>query len=239
MILAVATLLGLVLGSFVTMLSARMPVGGDLFGGRSRCPHCGTTLGIADLVPLLSWLAMRGRCRHCGVRISVRYPLTEVAMALATALIGWRLGVTWPALAVLVLAVALLAMAVIDLEHGILPDVLQIAAALPAVVMVAADHAWLRSATGAAAGLAVGLALRYGFHVLRGRHGLGLGDVKFFAVAGLWLGADGLIPFFAVAGLLGIVFGLAWRRLGGQSEFPFGPALCVSLFLLVLFPVRL
>ena len=72
---------GLALGSFATVVAHRVPRGESIVSGRSRCPGCGATIAAYDNVPVLSWLLLRGRCRHCGERISVRYPLTELAMA--------------------------------------------------------------------------------------------------------------------------------------------------------------
>ncbi len=239
MILLAAALLGLVLGSFVTMLSARLPAGGDLLGARSKCPQCHTALGVPDLVPVFSWLFLRGRCRHCAAPISRRYPVTELVMVMIAVLVAARLGATWEGLLVLLLGAVLLAMSVIDFEHGYLPDPLQVAAALLGGAFVILNGHWKSGLAGAAVGLAVGLALRYGYCALRKRHGLGLGDVKLFAVAGLWLGVESLVSFFAIAGVLGILFGLVWRRAGGHAEFPFGPALCATLFLLLLFPLQL
>ena len=236
MVLTAAALLGLVLGSFVTMLSWRLPRGLNPAGTHSHCPKCGHDLGLRDLVPLLSWLSSGGRCRHCGAAIGWRYPAIEAVMAGLALLVAWRFGPSWMGLSVLALATVLLAEAVIDLEHGIIPDVLQLAAAALGLVALGLNDAWAEGGIGAALGLGIGLVLRYGFRAVRGRHGLGLGDVKFLGVAGLWLGAAWLPAFFVVSGLAGAVLGLAWRRLGRGATFPFGPALAAGLMALVLWP---
>jgi len=99
------------------------------------------------------------------------------------------------------------------------------------------NPAWPDVLLCAALALIVGGVLHYGYYWLRGRHGLGLGDVKLLPVAALWLGNPlTLVVFFVYSGVCGVVFGLLWRRLTGQPYFPFAPALAISLFLLVIFP---
>ena len=83
---AVAVILGAVFGSFLNCAAWRIAHGESFLRGHSRCPSCGHELGARDLVPVLSWVFQRGRCRYCGVKISVRYPLTELAFALLTLL---------------------------------------------------------------------------------------------------------------------------------------------------------
>jgi leader peptidase (prepilin peptidase)/N-methyltransferase len=133
--------------------------------------------------------------------------------------------------------VALLVMIVADLEQYIIPDEVH----YTLIPLGFAYHyvigtAWSDVAGGFLIGGGIGLLLHYGYRILRKKDGLGFGDVKFLAVAGLWLGMLPIVPFLFFSGLLGVVFGLAWRALGKGPIFPFGPALAVSLFLCVAFP---
>jgi leader peptidase (prepilin peptidase)/N-methyltransferase len=237
-----ALVLGLVFGSFATMLVHRFAAGGDLLGRRSACPSCGAALGVRDLVPLLSWFAARGRCRHCGAAIGWRYPAIEGVTALALLGAWWATGGLGLAFVLLsALAVALIAMSAVDLDRGWLPDPLQAAAAalalawrfaLPGEVLGEA----LDMALGAVVLGGAGLALRWGFRLLRGREGFGLGDVKLLAVAGLWLGLAPAPMLLVLAGLGGALLALAWRAAGLGREFPLGPPLALALYLLLLFP---
>jgi len=134
LVVVFAALLGAVVGSFANVVIYRLPRGESVVHPGSRCPSCDRRLGVVDLVPVLSYLALGGRCRTCKARISPRYPLVEAAMALLFAAIALR----WPALDVgaamlpLMAVAALLVMAaIIDIEHYVLPDVLT----LPAVVV--------------------------------------------------------------------------------------------------------
>ena len=233
---AVAALLGLIFGSFVTLASHRLPRGEPILTGRSRCPSCRAALGPRDLVPLLSWLVQRRRCRHCGAAVSPRYALIEVLLAGLFAMLYLHSGATPTGLLLAALAVGLVTLSVTDLEAGIIPDkVLLVLAPLGLAYQYAAGDVALGLAGGALAG-GVAYAIRYAFKRLRGRDALGLGDVKYFAVAGLWLGPFGLPAFMVVTGVAGIAFAWLWRRLGGGREFPFGPALALGLFICLLFP---
>ena len=224
-------------GSFLGVLVLRLPRGEGVVAGRSRCPHCGTTLGPADLVPLLSYLVRRGTCRHCGARLSRLYPAIELA-ALGTA--AWALwvlpggGLAWAGAA---LGWTLLALALIDLRHFLLPDVLTLPL-IPAGLALAwwVDPAKLPAhAIGAAAGFGAFAALAWGYRRLRGREGLGLGDAKLFAAAGAWVSWTGLgsVLLWAALPALAVTLVLGLRRggLSGRTPLPFGAYLAAGLWL--------
>jgi leader peptidase (prepilin peptidase) / N-methyltransferase len=90
-VILVAAIVGACLGSFLNVVLWRVPRGESIVSPPSHCPSCGTPLGAAELVPVVSWVALRGRCRHCGTRISARYPLVEAGCALAFGAIAWLL----------------------------------------------------------------------------------------------------------------------------------------------------
>ena len=236
-------LLGCIFGSFATMLIHRLPSNDrSVMGRRSACPACGTVLGIRDLVPVLSWCFSRGRCRHCQAGIGWRYPLTEALVALVFLGAWWAADGFGPAFFLLAsLGLVLVIMSAIDLEYGYLPDPLQVVAFLLGLAWRFAfpgDPAQegLDALLGILALGGTGLAVRWGFRLLRGREGFGLGDVKLLAVAGLWLGLGPAPLYLIVAGLGGAAFALIWRKLGGGREFPLGPALALALFLALIFP---
>jgi len=233
-----AVLLGLVFGSFATAASYRLPRLLPLASARSICPGCGRILGGWDLIPLLSWLRNGGRCRHCGQPVSWRYPAIEATTAALFVVIWWRAGVDLGQLALLWLtATGLVVITVADFEAGIIPD-----AVLLVLAPVALGLRWLtgqdvvEALATAVVAMALAFALRNGFRRLRGYDGLGMGDVKFLGVAGLYLGALHMAGFIILAGLLGVVLGLGWRLSGRGATFPFGPALTLSLLLGILFP---
>jgi len=236
-----ALILGLVFGSFATMLAHRLASGGDVAGRRSSCPSCGVTLGARDLVPLFSWLFLRGRCRHCAAPIGWRYPAIEAVCALAFVAAWWSGGGFGLGFALLAaLAVVLIAMSAVDFEQGWLPDPLQAAAAVLGVVWrlsgEAASVALLDMALGAAVLGGAGLAVRWGFRPPRGREGFGMGDVKLLAVAGLWLGLAPAPMFLVLGGGAGALLALGWRAAGRGAEFPLGPPLALALYVLLIVP---
>jgi prepilin signal peptidase PulO-like enzyme (type II secretory pathway) len=189
-------------------------------------------------VPVLSWALHRGRCRHSKHPIGIRYPLTEVACATGAAFLVAQFHVTWEMIALCGLWWCIVAIFVTDLEHYIILDEVQIAAALFGLLYGwATGVAWDDMLGAAFTGIAIGLTLKYGFIYFRNKDGLGMGDVKFLGVAGIWLAQwMDFVPFLFFSGVLGIVSGIGWTLLGRGERFPFGPALAVALFICVVFP---
>ena len=235
--------LGLCLGSFATAMIARIPEGRSWIASRAKaersaCPHCGHQLSALDLVPLLSWLFLRGRCRYCRKAIGGRYPATEcLALLMCVAVYGaW--GWTAPGIVLLIAVPFLVSMLVIDLDHMILPDQLQVILFLLGLVFVffsgPASAVYGPALLGAVVYFAVAYALAKGGAVVFKREALGMGDVKFFAVAGLWLGGWSLPAFMMLSGICGVLLGLGWKFVVKTPRFPFGPALIFALFVLLL-----
>ncbi len=243
-------ILGLALGSFATALSYRIPRDISIAARlRSACPSCGHVLGIPDLVPVFSWLFLRGRCRHCGARIGWRYPLIELFTLLLC--IGFYLsyGFSIPVLALFFLAPVVVSIADIDFGYKIIPDGLNLSVAALALAGLGAqgflsgDPADLMAEAGLLAmqgGLVYGAAaaaLRWGVMWVMKREPMGLGDVKFFAAAGMWLGPEleTLSHFLLLSGLYGVFLALLWKKIRKEAAFPFGPALVAAFVTLLLF----
>jgi leader peptidase (prepilin peptidase)/N-methyltransferase len=216
---------GLVIGSFLNVVIARLPERRSLWAPRSACPSCGSPIAWYDNVPIVSFLALRGRCRACAAPISWRYPLIEAATA---ALFGLAWVVADGSIVTFALGAALLAIAAIDLRYQIIPD----AITLPGVVvgflasLVPGRISWLESA----AGIAVGAALFVAVIVLS-RGGMGGGDMKLGAMLGAFLGWKALLVALFVAVVLGglsAVALLASRRLARKDAIPFGPFLAIG-----------
>lgn len=230
-------LAGLAFGSFVTLAAWRLPRDEDIVVKPSRCPQCKTKLGFKDLWPVLSWLASGGACRHCKSPIGVRYPVIELVTLAIFLLIYSRFGLTFSGVLVALFAVALLVMIVVDMEHTIIPDSVHVA-----LLPLGLSYHWVQGsdwadvAAGFAAAAGLGLLLHHGYRFLRKTEGLGYGDVKFFAVSGVWLTISGFVPFLFFSGLFGVITGLIWRASGRGSRFPFAPALALALFIGVVFP---
>jgi len=220
---------GLIFGSFLTVVAHRVPRGESVVGGRSHCPHCGAQIAAYDNVPVFSWLLLRGRSRCCGERISVRYPLTELTLAVlwvATVVVLWD-DPTEVALG-LVFTATLLAVTLTDLERRVIPNKILLASAILAVVIAAVGDPSSLPERAIAAVAAGGILFLV---VLAYPKGMGLGDVKLTAVMGLFLGRN-VAPAVLVALLVGSIVGLAMIAREGaaarKQAIPFGPFLALG-----------
>ncbi len=228
---------GLVFGSFITCASYRLPLEIDVIKKPSYCPNCQTKLGFKDLFPIFSWIFSGGKCRHCTSRISARYPLIELITATIFSFLYLRYNLTPQAFILAGMVVMLMIMIVADLEHFIIPDSVHIIL-LPLGLAYHYINRTLSLEILWSFGLmtALALLLHYGYSALRGRTMLGFGDVKFFAVVGVWLSFSAIPVFLFLSGILGVILGLVWKKIGKGEVFPFGPALAISLFFCVLYP---
>jgi leader peptidase (prepilin peptidase)/N-methyltransferase len=229
-------------GSFLSVVIARLPEGETVLFGRSRCPTCRQALGPVDLLPLVSWLVQRGRCRHCGGAVSWLYPVIElaalaIALWAASAVSGWLLWATCG------LGWTLLALAVIDVRALLLPDALTLPL-IPAglAVATALDRAALAEhVAGAAAGYGAFVLIELGYARARGRAGLGRGDAKLLGAAGAWVSWSGLPAVVLIAALAALA-AVAAARLAGRpaaasGPIPFGPWLALGIWLVWLYGV--
>lgn len=228
---------GLCFGSFITCASYRLPLGIDVVKKPSYCPSCNHKLGFRDLFPVFSWLSSGGKCRHCKSKISIRYPLIELATALLFALVYVKFGFTLLGAVLMLMTVMLMILIVADLEHYIIPDTVHVVLLpLGALYHYLKMTAYEDPLYGFLFGAGLGLFLHYVYSWIRGRTMLGFGDVKFLGVMGLWLGLYPLIPALVISGVFGVVFGLIWRVITKNPVFPFGPSLAASLFVGVVYP---
>jgi leader peptidase (prepilin peptidase)/N-methyltransferase len=224
----VAGLMGLALGSFATVVISRWPTGGSLVSPRSHCTSCARTLGPLELVPVLSWVALRGRCRGCGEGVSWRYPAIELASAALAAGAIAGFGPTWEGLSAALLGVALVPIVVIDLEHKLIPDIIVLpAAALCLAFAIAADPREWWVSVAAALGASGFLFLLWLVHP----GGMGLGDVKLALLLGAVLGASvvpALLVAFAGGAALGVVLLARYGSRARKMAVPFGPFLAAG-----------
>jgi leader peptidase (prepilin peptidase)/N-methyltransferase len=236
MTLLPAAAFGLILGSFLNVVAFRLPGRMSLSLPASHCPSCETPIKPYDNIPVLSWLFLRGRCRSCSEPISARYPLVEAATAaLFVAVAAVHHADTAALVLGLVLVAFLVPIALIDLDHRIIPNRLTLPAAIIAVVLgTALDPGGEveRLIAGAAAATVLGLP------ALIRPTGMGMGDAKLVGVLGLFLGAA-VIPAFFVAFVAGTIVGIAIMlrkglAQGRKTAVPFGPFLALGAIVGVL-----
>jgi leader peptidase (prepilin peptidase)/N-methyltransferase len=246
--LACATVLGLLVGSFLNVVVLRLPPRlfhrwaedardvlatdaapepvdaakppPDLVFTRSHCPTCGHQLRWWENIPLASWLALRGRCSACRTPISMQYPLVETLTAVLTVAVVWRYGLTWTTVVALAFTWVLVAAAVIDLRTQYLFDELTLP--LLWLGLLAAAAGITRPTDDAVIGAAVGYlslwSVYWIFKLLTGKEGMGYGDFKLLAALGAFCGVMGLLPIILLSSLFGALIGGIWLALRGRDR---------------------
>ena len=247
--LAVAVLIGGLVGSFLNVVAYRLPEGRSVVAPPSSCPACGRGVRPWHNIPVLGWLILRGRCADCETPIAARYPLVEAACAGLWGLLFWHMVpdvealIDGPNLAAFGLFAlyfsALLAISLVDLDHFIVPDVISLPlvplgiAGIAALHGMGADVPTVPSAVlGAGLGAGVMLAIAGLGRLAFGREAMGMGDVKLVAAIGAWQGAwPTLALTIFAASLLGSILGMSSAVLRGREQelrIPFGPYLCAG-----------
>lgn len=237
---------GLVIGSFLNVLIYRLPImilssdaltaPFNLHTPRSHCPTCQQALQWHALIPVFSYAIAKGRCRHCGAVISWRYPFIEIATSVLFTLCLLKFGWTAQALMACFFAAALLALAWIDAETFLLPDVLTQAllwVGLIGSAMSLTPTPLMQALSGAVLGYSILWAVGWAFQTWSGKDGMGQGDLKLLAALGAWVGVWSLLPLLLLASVSGLIFGLVQKmrgQLGHNGYFAFGPFLALSGF---------
>jgi leader peptidase (prepilin peptidase)/N-methyltransferase len=222
--------LGAVLGSFIATVAVRWPQERSALTGRSACDGCGRTLGALELVPLFSWIALRGRCRTCGARIASSHVATE-AIGLAIGVAAGCVVPGWGGAAGAVLGWLLLTAGAIDRVAYRLPNPVTLTIAVLGLTAGAAGLAppLFDRAIGGLAGFAALWLIALAYRTLRGRDGLGGGDAKLLGAIGLWVGWRALPWIVIAACVIGLGIAVA-RRLRSDDRLPFGTLLAPAAF---------
>ncbi|MGH7545889.1 MAG: prepilin peptidase, partial [Gemmatimonadota bacterium] len=211
----------------------RLPEGQSVIAPRSRCPDCFAAIRKRDNIPILSYLWLRGRCRSCGVRISIRYPLVELASLGIWAGSVYAYGVSWAALSTAVFLTLLLGIAVTDAQRYIIPDAFSLGGlgAGLALSFAPGGISPLEPAGGAFGGAATGFVFLYVVAALGEwafkKPAMGGGDIKMMAMIGAFLGPYGALLTCFVGALVGtVIFGPI--SLKAKKLVPFGVFLAVG-----------
>jgi leader peptidase (prepilin peptidase) / N-methyltransferase len=254
--IALACVLGLLVGSFLNVVILRLPermaagwrqearegleleadptpLPPGIVREPSHCPQCKHPLSARDNIPLLGWLLLRGRCRYCKTKISIQYPLVELLSGVLSAVIVWKFGPTWAAVAGLVFTWTLIALSGIDLRTQLLPD--QLTFPLLWLGLLLALLPMFVSAPSAISGAAIGYlslwSVYWLFKLLTGKEGMGYGDFKLLAALGAWMGPVSLLPMILLSSLIGALVGgslIALRKHDSQLPMPFGPFIAAA-----------
>lgn len=239
--LVFGAMIGGALGSFVSATTWAWLHHEPCRRRRSICGHCGRELAAWQLVPVLSWLFLRGKCAYCSHAIPVFHFLVELASMVLCALVAGIYGLNWLALCYMILAAALVAASAADIVRGLLPDYVTIGcvALVPPIVLLNPQLTAAESFVGYVAGGGVPLLLGMAFRQLRRKDGLGYGDIKLFALGGALTGWQAL-PFMwfcsALAGIAAFVLLAFLKEYDWKRELPFGPFIAGIIMLILLCP---
>jgi leader peptidase (prepilin peptidase)/N-methyltransferase len=254
-------LFGLIIGSFLNVCIVRIPGGKSVVLPSSACPQCGAAIRPYDNIPVLSYLLLAGKCRQCKTKISAVYPAVELLTGLLFLACYESFGLTAEALKWAVLSAIMIVLVFTDLRERVLPDAvnytgLGLGLALSLFTKPSDGTAvWLAnrmfdfpppapvvSLADALFGAAIGSSLLWlvseAYFRLRGREGMGLGDVKMMLMAGAFLGARRTLLTIFTGSILGSILGLLFilaRRKDSEYELPFGTFLGMAALLVVFF----
>lgn len=239
MVIALCAVLGLLVGSFLNVVIARVPQGRSVVRPGSACPSCGRPIGPRDNVPVVSWLLLRGRSRCCDTPIPARYPLVEAGTAVAFGLVAWWLGPQAGLPAFLYLAAASIALALIDIDVKKLPYVI-VAPSYPVGAVLLGAASWAHHDWASVRRAAIGAVALFAFYRLIHQikpAAMGYGDVRLAGVLGMYLGwlgwgtlVAGAFFGFVVGGFFGVAL-IVLARGTMKSQIPYGPYMLLGAWL--------
>jgi leader peptidase (prepilin peptidase)/N-methyltransferase len=234
---------GSLIGSFLNVVIHRVPLGLSVVKPRSSCPSCGHMIKWYENIPVLSYLILlRGRCSKCKTKISFRYPVVEFTVGLiALNLLPQQINNESLVHFFYHFSVACILFAhfFIDLEHKLLPDKINIyflLITIPYVVIFKSLNFWL---TGGVIGFFMPLSVTWLFYKLRGKIGLGGGDIKLFGILGLILGPFGILQNIFMSCILGSITGIVLivsNKMNKNTALAFGPYIIVVAVLQIFYP---
>jgi leader peptidase (prepilin peptidase)/N-methyltransferase len=228
-------LLGLIVGSFLNVCIDRLPAKKSLAYPPSHCDACQHPLQILDLIPVVSYLWLRGKCRYCGAKIPQRLPWVELSTGILFAFLFWRYELTWEFPLIAFYSCILLVLALIDLQHKLILNVIVYPAAIIAFIVgfFIPDFDVYKGVLGGAIGFAILM-----LPALISRRGMGWGDVKMAGLIGLMTGYPrviaGLFLGILSGGLIAITL-LIFRRKSRKDAIPFGPFLALGAFIALIY----
>ena len=242
-------ILGAIVGSFLNVCIVRIPRGRSIVQPPSHCPACQKAIRFYDNIPLVSYLILLGRCRDCGVRISPRYVVVELLMALLAVALYREFGLSLAFLAGVIFVAALIVISFIDLEVRIVPDVISLPGivvgllfSLTARYLIPDSSELVPSPLSALLGVLIGggflLALAWAYEALTGVEGMGGGDIKLLAMIGAFLGWPSIPVTLFLSSLSGSVIGISAmliKGVGRKYALPFAPFLCLGAVLYLFF----
>lgn len=246
-VIILTAVLGMVMGSFTNCMAWRIAHNEDFVHGHSHCAVCGHQLSAKDLIPVFSWLSMKGKCRYCGEKISIRYPITEILVGIAFVAILLRYDLSYDTLQFLVLTIILLAVSLVDLDIAIIPDSFIIAGILNCLIFtvikgVADKNIFRNSVTAIINGLIIVIPLFIIVLIMDKvlkKESMGGGDIKLFFMISMYFNWKYNLFTILLSCIIGIFFTLVFSNIKtGNDEnpmaFPFGPSISSAAFITII-----
>ncbi|MBQ5561082.1 MAG: prepilin peptidase [Lachnospiraceae bacterium] len=232
LVYSLAILYGLVIGSFLNVLILRIPVGQDFVKERSHCMKCSYQLAWKDMIPVVSYLVLRGKCRKCGEPISKQYPAIELLNGILYFFVFWFHGVNYTSVVYVFVVSALIVISVIDFRTYEIPFGLTLFIAAMGVCATAIDYKHIPLHI---IGMcSVGLFLEILF-IVSGGNWIGGGDATLMMAAGLVVGWKNIIIAFLLACVLGAVIHSIRMKVSGEDHvLAFGPYLSMGIVLVMI-----
>ena len=224
---------GLIIGSFLNAVIYRLPREVSVSKPRSFCPKCENLIPWYRNIPVISWIMLGGRCADCRERISIRYPLVELAVAVLFGAVVYRWGVSWSTLSSMIFGCAMLLLALVDYDFKLLPNVITLPGTALGFALSFVDPrvAWIDSAIGIVVGGGLLYLTAWLYLKLRGLQGMGMGDVKMIAMIGGFVGWQGALLTIFLGSLFGSVVGVGLMKIKGRDwdyALPFGTFLALA-----------
>lgn len=231
-------LVGLVVGSFLNVCISRIPKEASIAFPPSHCPKCNTTLKVIDLIPIFSWIMLKGKCRYCSQPVSAIYPIVEFLSAAVFLTTYIKFGFSINFLFYTVMFLLLMVISFIDIETLEIPDFLVIAGIFIALIYAVINRTLPESLFAMAAGFSFMFLLSEGATYFLKKEALGEGDIKLIIMFGAMLGVERMFMAIFVSSLIGsVVAGMSMllRKMNKNDQIPFGPFLSLGAFISILF----
>lgn len=229
--------LGASIASFLGVIIDRFPRNESFIHGRSHCDVCKKQLSYLELIPIFSFLIQGGKCRTCKASLSSRYLIIEILGALSFVISFLRFGFDIKTIIAIVLSIILIIISYIDIDTMIINDRFNILIALLGLLSILLNHHSIKDALLGALVIALPLGV---LSITTGS--LGFGDVKLLFASGLLLGFKSIVVAFIIAVLTGGIYGsfiLIQKKVDRKTAIPFGPFLCIGIFIAYLYGIQI
>ena len=246
--MSLITLFGMIIGSFLNVCIYRIPAGLSIVKPRSRCGNCGKVLTAIDMIPLFSWIFLRGKCRNCQSNISFRYPFVELIEGLLFLSIYIKFGISYDTLVLWIFVSLLTVIFFIDYDHKIIPNSIVIFGLIVGIIPVIMSRinlysfypvtSWLTPVLAVFIPVGVMILIAILSFVIARRSGIGMGDIKVFAPIGLFLGWKFALVVIWLSFVLGGFFGIYWLiglKKDKMETIPFAPFIVVSCLIAIFY----